>query len=138
MIITKMILAGAAIVVLLLVGSQLVSQTTAVVTVATDPGVRCADIGAGAPINGLTGSQAAFFEVGQEDFEEVQGVSDGLGPRFNLDGCAGCHSQPAVGGPAPAPFLPPGPGCTPAPNPQVAMATFMGANNTVPSFIKAD
>jgi len=138
MIMAKMILAGAAIVVLLLGGSQLVSQTTAVVTVASDPGVRCADIGAGGSINGLTGSQAAFFEVGQEDFLEAEGVSDGLGPRFNLDGCAGCHSQPAVGGTSPAPFLTPGPGCTPAPNPQVAMATFMGANNTVPSFIKVD
>ena len=138
MFMAKMILAGAAIVVLLLGGSQLVSQTTAVVTVASDPGVRCGDIGAGGPINGLTASQTAFFAAGQDDFLEVEGAPDGLGPRFNLDSCAGCHAQPAVGGTSPAPFLTPGPGCTPAPNPQVAMATFMGATNTVPSFIRAD
>jgi CxxC motif-containing protein (DUF1111 family) len=134
----KMILAGAAIVVLLLGGSQLVSQTTAIPTLASDPGVRCGDLGAGGPITGLTPTETSFFVAGQEDFEEAEGASDGLGPRFNLDGCAGCHSHPAVGGTSPAPFLTPGPGCTPAPNPQVAMATFMGARNTVPSFIKRD
>ena len=46
-----------------------------------------------------------------------------MGPRFNLDGCAGCHMQPAVGG------------SSPAVNPQVAVATAFGARNTVPSFI---
>ena len=46
-----------------------------------------------------------------------------MGPRFNLDGCAGCHLQPAVGG------------TSPAVNPQVAVATAFGAQNTVPSFI---
>jgi len=138
MIMARTILAGAPIVVLLLGGSQLVSQTTAVVTVASDPGVRCGDIGAGGPIGGLTGSQMAFFAAGQDDFAEVESVADGLGPRFNLESCAGCHAQPVMGGTSPAPFLTPGPGCTPAPNPQVAMARFMGANNTVPSFIQPD
>jgi CxxC motif-containing protein (DUF1111 family) len=138
MIMTRVMLTGAVVAVLLLGGSQLVSQTTAVPTLATDPGVRCGDLGAGGPINGLTPTETAFFVAGQEDFEEAESVPDGLGPRFNLDGCAGCHTQPAIGGTSPAPFLKPGPGCAPAPNPQVAAATAMGADNAVPSFIKAD
>ncbi|HEX2462607.1 MAG TPA: hypothetical protein VHJ58_20875 [Vicinamibacterales bacterium] len=27
----------------------------------------------------------------------VAGLPDGLEPRMNLDGCGGCHAQPAVG-----------------------------------------
>ncbi len=59
------------------------------------------------------------------DFAEAEIVADGLGPRFNLDSCAGCHAQPAIGG------------SSPKVNPQVALAKAFGANNTVPSFIKA-
>ena len=47
----------------------------------------------------------------------------GLGPRFNLNSCAGCHAQPAVGG------------TSPSTNPEVAVATFDGATNTIPPFI---
>jgi CxxC motif-containing protein (DUF1111 family) len=68
----------------------------------------------------------AFFQAGKDDFEEAEGVGDGLGPRFNLDGCVGCHVQPAVGG------------TSPAVNPQVAIATAFGAQNEVPSFIRLD
>jgi CxxC motif-containing protein (DUF1111 family) len=53
-------------------------------------------------------------------------VGDGLGPRFNLNSCGGCHVQGGVGG------------SSPAVNPQVAMATAMGARNTVPFFVKPD
>ena len=67
--------------------------------------------------------RAAFFALGKEDFEEAEGVGDGLGPRFNADGCGTCHSQPAIGGTAPAV------------NPLVALATAFGAKNVVPSFI---
>jgi len=56
---------------------------------------------------------------------EVDAVPNGLGPRFNLDSCSGCHSQPAVGG------------SSPPTNPQVALATAAGAKNTLPSFITA-
>jgi CxxC motif-containing protein (DUF1111 family) len=80
----------------------------------------------GGPIDGLSPSEQAFFEAGKEDFEEAEGVGDGLGPRFNLDGCAGCHAQPAVGG------------TSPAVNPQVAIATAFRARNVVPSFITLD
>jgi CxxC motif-containing protein (DUF1111 family) len=88
-----------------------------------DPGVRPGAAGAGQPLAGLTANELAFFNAGLEDFEEAEGVGDGLGPRFNLDSCGGCHLQPDVGG------------TSPAVNPQVAAATAFGAQNTVPSFI---
>ena len=56
----------------------------------------------------------------------VPGTGLGLGPRFNMDQCAGCHAYPAVGGTSP--FL----------NPQIAVATKNGAMNTIPFFITAN
>jgi CxxC motif-containing protein (DUF1111 family) len=90
----------------------------------TDPGVRGGTAGAGDPITGLTDAERAFFLAAQAVFAETDAVADGLGPRFNLDSCLGCHSQPASGGSAPAV------------NPQVAVA--QRDKNTVPSFITAD
>ncbi len=92
---------------------------------ARDPGARGGAAGAGAPIAGLTGTELASFDAGKEDFEEEEGVADGLGPTMNLGSCAGCHLHPAVGG------------TSPAVNPQVAFATLDGATNAVPSFITA-
>lgn len=92
----------------------------------TDPGVRGGAPGGGLPFPDLTDNEQSFFEVGLEDFGEAEGVGEGMGPRFNLDGCAGCHLQPAVGG------------TSPAVNPQVGVATAFGALNTVPSFITAN
>ena len=89
----------------------------------TDPGVQGGAARAGGPLAGLTANERNFFQAGLEDFEEAEGIGDGLGPRFNLDGCGGCHSQPAIGGTAPPV------------NPQFAIATAFGARNTVPSFI---
>lgn len=97
--------------------------------VAKDPGVRGGDAGAGDPIPGLTDAEQAFFVAGQDEFQEpqtVQGEAKGLGPRFNLDSCGGCHAQPATGGTSP--FL----------NPQVEVATKDGATNKVPFFIRPD
>ena len=71
----------------------------------------------------LTANERIFFYVGREDFEEAEGIGDGLGPRFNLDGCGGCHFQPDIGG------------TSGTVNPQFAIATAFGARNTVPSFI---
>src|SRR6266487_3196054 len=93
---------------------------------AHDPGVRGGAPGAGGSLPGLTASEQEFFTAGQADFAEEEVLADGLGPRFNLDSCAGCHTQPAVGGTSP--FV----------NPQVGVATAFGANNTVPSFISLD
>src|SRR5688572_21855296 len=89
----------------------------------TDPGVRGGPAGAGSHLPGLSPNEAVFFEEGAVDFEEAEGVGDGLGPRFNLDSCGGCHIQPDIGG------------TSPAVNPQFALATAFGARNTVPSFI---
>jgi CxxC motif-containing protein (DUF1111 family) len=83
----------------------------------TDPGVRGGAAGAGGSIAGLTGREAKFFSSGQDSFNEVAsvlgtvpGTERGLGPRFNLDSCAGCHKFPGVGG------------SSPAVNPQVSVA----------------
>jgi CxxC motif-containing protein (DUF1111 family) len=92
----------------------------------TDPGVRGGDPGAGGPLPGLGQNELNFFNAAKNVFVETEEVANGLGPRFNLDSCSGCHSQPATGG------------TSPATNPQVAVATAMGAKNTVPSFITSD
>jgi CxxC motif-containing protein (DUF1111 family) len=91
-----------------------------------DPGVRGGAPGAGEALPGLSDLERQFFEVSKEVFQEVDAAADGLGPTFNLDSCSGCHSQPVIGG------------TSPAVNPQVAVATLMGAKNTVPSFITAN
>ncbi len=58
----------------------------------------------------------------------------GLGPTYNANSCASCHSQPAVLGSSPGMSSPQ----DPVPNPQVALATLDGAKNSVPSFITAN
>jgi CxxC motif-containing protein (DUF1111 family) len=69
---------------------------------ARDPGVRTGPAGAGTQIGGLTPEEAEMFAVGLADFSEEEEVDEGVGPRFNFVGCAGCHAQPAVGGTSPA------------------------------------
>jgi hypothetical protein len=94
---------------------------------AHDPGVRDPSTpAAGTALAGLTPDEQEYFEAGLDDFSEAEGVGGGLGPRFNLDACGGCHSQPAIGGTAPVV------------NPQVKVATDFGAQNTLPSFITAN
>jgi CxxC motif-containing protein (DUF1111 family) len=90
--------------------------------VASDPGVRGGPAGAGGQVADLSPSQEAFFAQSRIQFEEADGAGEGLGPRFNLDSCLGCHSQPASGGSSP--FV----------NPQAAMANQF---NQLPSFISA-
>jgi CxxC motif-containing protein (DUF1111 family) len=92
---------------------------------ARDPGVRGGPSGAGGPLARLTADEREMFEVGLEDFSEEEGVADGVGPRFNFVGCAGCHSQPEVGG------------TSPAVNPLFRVPADLGfARNVIPSFIK--
>jgi CxxC motif-containing protein (DUF1111 family) len=96
-----------------------------------DPGVRGGSPGAGGPLAGLDADEQAFFAAAQTRFQEVDSVSGtipgeagrGLGPRFNHNGCAGCHAFPTAGG------------TSPMTNPQIAVATLHGAKNVVPSFI---
>jgi CxxC motif-containing protein (DUF1111 family) len=104
-----------------------------------DPGVRSGTPGAGAALSGLGPDEQMYFNAAARRFQEVDSVSgtvndapsstltgSGLGPRFNLNSCSGCHAQPAIGGSSP--FI----------NPQVAVATLRGANNIVPSFISSN
>jgi CxxC motif-containing protein (DUF1111 family) len=100
---------------------------------ARDPGVRTGANGAGGMLPGLSLQEQLVFADVRETFQEVQSVQGtvknteaGLGPRFNLDSCAGCHAQPDIGGTSP--FV----------NPQVEMAKKEDADNDVPSFIKKD
>jgi CxxC motif-containing protein (DUF1111 family) len=103
----------------------------ALAQVVQDPGVRGGPPGAGGPLPGLNADEVTFFNAAREVFQEVDSVSgtivgeagSGLGPRFNMNSCAGCHAQPAVGG------------TSPTVNPQVGVATLDGARNIVPSFI---
>jgi CxxC motif-containing protein (DUF1111 family) len=96
-----------------------------------DPGVRGGAPGAGGALPGLTPLQQQFFTSAQDIFQEIDSVSGtvagadgkGLGPRFNADSCAACHSQPAIGG------------TSPATNPLPAIAAKAGATNVVPPFI---
>ena len=99
-----------------------------------DPGVRRDAADAGGPLPGLGAPEQAFFAAAKTVFQEVDSVSGtipgengvGLGPRFNLNGCAGCHALPAVGG------------SSPQVNPQIAVATLDGARNAFPPFISAN
>ena len=68
----------------------------------TDPGLRGGAAGAGSAIAGLTTLENKFFDDGQTRFQQVEAVANGLGPRFNLTSCSGCHAKPAVGGSSPA------------------------------------
>ncbi len=100
---------------------------------ARDPGVRTGSDGAGGMLPGLSPLEQRVFAAGKEAFEEVASVKGtipdteaGLGPRFNLDSCEGCHAFPATGG------------TSPVINPQVEVAKKEGATNEIPSFIKRD
>jgi len=95
-------------------------------SIAHDPGPRGGPAGAGGILPGLSTGQIDVFNSGRTDFEESETIGTGLGPRFNLDSCGGCHSQPATGG------------SSSAVNPQVSVATAFGARNVVPSFIRPD
>jgi len=37
------------------------------------------------------------FDAARATFEEHEGVDEGLGPVYNADSCAGCHSNPVTG-----------------------------------------
>lgn len=88
---------------------------------------------AGGPLPALTAAQKALFEESLNAFNELDSVtgggdtSAGLGPRFNLDSCSGCHAFPAVGGSS-----------SPV-NPQLIAAKREGARNDAEiPFLRAD
>jgi mono/diheme cytochrome c family protein len=55
--------------------------------------------GFGAPLPGLAqdGSDLGVFATGQMNFKEIEKLPQ-VGPVMNGVSCAGCHSQPAIGG----------------------------------------
>jgi CxxC motif-containing protein (DUF1111 family) len=107
-----------------------------------DPGVRASSSTTGQPLTTLSSQELQFFQDGMARFGQVDSVSGGapnepgvgLGPGFNMNSCAGCHAQPAVGGSSPSqaqyPFV--------GPNPQMAAATDYGGTNSIPYFITSD
>jgi CxxC motif-containing protein (DUF1111 family) len=95
-----------------------------------DPG---APARAGDPLPGLTPAQLELFKESADAFNELNTVTGsgdtgaGLGPRFNLDACGGCHAFPAVGGSSG--FV----------NPQPIVAKADGATNDAEiPFLRAD
>jgi CxxC motif-containing protein (DUF1111 family) len=99
----------------------------------TDPGVRhlATDNGTPRAIAGLGADELNFFQDGMARFSFIevvsggsplQGTGNGLGPRFNSNQCASCHSQPNVGG------------SSPPQNPLISVASTDGATNTIPWF----
>lgn len=92
-------------------------------TYAADPGPRPKTGTEGGHLANMTANEIALFTSSQQTFNETEMLADGLGPRFNLDSCGGCHQQPALGG------------TSPTTNPQVAVATAFSARNVPPSFI---
>jgi CxxC motif-containing protein (DUF1111 family) len=108
--------------------SIFMAGTLAVLSAQVDPGIRGGAPGAGKAIPGLAAGELYFFtQNGTPQFTQVEMVADGLGPRFNLDSCSGCHISPAVGGSSPLHG-----------NPQVVRASIMAPGNTVPPFLKLD
>ncbi len=107
-----------------------------------DPGPRGGVAAAGGPYPTLNATERELFLKARSRFAEIHSVTGtidgeggtGLGPTFNANSCAQCHQQPAFGGSSPGLSSPQ----SSVPNPQVALATLDGANNTVPSFITTE
>jgi CxxC motif-containing protein (DUF1111 family) len=55
----------------------------------------------GNPLPGINADEFELFQIGLEDFVEVEEAEEGLGPVFNGSGCAQCHATPAIGGISP-------------------------------------
>src|SRR5579864_3561421 len=128
----KLVSASAIVAALLLVGTALAQVN--------DPGVRSSTgVNAGQPLASVKANpnDFTFFNNGLAQFNEhqtVTGNNPGLGPRFNLDSCGTCHSQPAPGGTSPASATFPNVG----PNPQsqvIANGLVNGGTNTIPFFV---
>jgi len=125
----------------------------------TDPGVQggtrcstanpkvCTGTAVASVQNDTTGGVIAFFNDGLSRFQDVESVANsptgnnGLGPRFNMNQCASCHSQPAVGGTGGTVNLEAkavgncANGVSQAPADQGIKAIACSTTNTTPSFI---
>jgi CxxC motif-containing protein (DUF1111 family) len=103
-----------------------------------DPGPRSGPPAAGSYYPTLKVYEQNFFSRARTVFQEIESVTGtdnvGLGPAFNGNSCAQCHAEPAIGGSSPGTISK----INPVPNPQIAVATLNGAQNTLPSFIAAN
>jgi hypothetical protein len=98
---------------------------------ATDHGSRGGPPGAGGPLPGLTQQESQqFHRWAKQPFRRSTRFraryltrGSALGPRFNMNGCAGCHNSPAPRG------------SSPQVNPRINAATLNGATNSIPFFI---
>jgi CxxC motif-containing protein (DUF1111 family) len=96
-----------------------------------DPGPRSEPSATGGLLPGLSQLERDFALAGNTQFSNPWSVSGtiagepipGLGPRYDANACAQCHSYPTIGG------------SSANPNNEVLMATLDGAKNTVPSFV---
>jgi CxxC motif-containing protein (DUF1111 family) len=112
---------------------------------AADPGPRAGPANAGGPAAGLGADETMLFNAARAQFQAIYSVSGGvagedgagLGPTFNGNSCASCHTQPDTGGSSPHPTL----GQIRRPNPQIALASLdrlAGRDQVVPPFITPD
>lgn len=102
---------------------------------AHDPGVRAGTVDSGQPLASIAQTGAySYFTDGLARFQEIDTPQSGLGPRFNTNQCASCHSQPAIGGSSPSatafPYI--------SQNPETLVYNLNGAKNELPSFVTAD
>jgi CxxC motif-containing protein (DUF1111 family) len=126
---------SAALLLVLSLASAAVAQFTA-----HDPGVRAGTVDSGQPLSSVaaTPGASAYFADGLVRFQNIESVqgsaNNGLGPRFNTNQCASCHSQPNVGGSSPStnafPFI--------GQNPETLVYNLDNAKNVPPSFVTAD
>lgn len=63
-----------------------------------DPALRTASQCSAPPARALDVETARRFRAGFVEFTRVRTPADGLGPVFNGESCAECHSEPSVGG----------------------------------------
>ncbi len=121
-----------ALLLLVLVGATLIILSVGTLHAQTDPGPRPSSGGNATPFT-LSDfpDMHTFWGGGQKVFKQAFSVSGtigietgvGLGPAFNGNSCAMCHSQPTVGG------------SSPSTNPEFGVANLDGATNAIPSFI---
>ena len=98
-----------------------------------DPGVRGGVNGGGPAIAGLAPQAKALWKAGQGFFEDTFSATGtdantlpGLGPVFNGNSCAMCHSQGGIGG------------TSQLVNQQLALTNIDGAQNTAPPFLNTN
>ena len=123
-----------ALLLLVLVGTTLIilSVGTLQAQSVSDPGPRPSSGGNATPFTlSEFADMRTFWGGGQKVFKQPFSVSGtigietgvGLGPAFNGNSCAMCHSQPTLGG------------SSPSTNPEFGVANLDGATNAIPSFI---